>query len=299
MPDIAGNDPNTPGQLNSFSVIIPVFNEEKIIGTTLEKLISTCVETKREYEIIVIDDGSTDNTLEELNKFNVTIFQHPYNIGNGAAIKRGIRAASKDITIMMDGDGQHDPKYIKDLLHIVDTYDMVVGARTSESETAWHRNMANKIYNLVATYVCGRKIEDLTSGFRAIRTKIAKQFVYLLPNTFSYPTTLTLSLVKAGYSLAYHPIEVKKRVGKSKIKIIRDGLRFFVIILRITVFFAPLKVFIPISSVLFTGGFVWYIIQYIARGALPLGSILLFITSILIFVFALLSEQISYLRYQK
>jgi hypothetical protein len=175
---------------------------------------------------------------------------------------------------------------------------MVVGARTKESETAKHRDLANSIYNAIATYICARRVLDLTSGYRAIRSEIAKQLVYLLPNTFSYPSTLTLSMHRAGYSIAYLPILARKRKGKSKINIFKDGFRFLVIILRLAVFYAPMKVFLPISILLWLVGLVLYVTRYIATKALSPGAELLFIVGLIVFVLSLISEQISFLRYQ-
>ncbi len=286
------------GKNLSLSIVVPVYNEEAAIGETLGKILKVCDGLGADYEVLVIDDASTDSTPQIIKRHKVTHIRHPYNMGNGAAVKRGIRAASKDVILLMDGDGQHDPQDIGKFMELIKDYDMVVGARTKDSQSQAHRNLANSVYNLAASYVCGRKIPDLTSGYRAIRRNVAKRFVYLMPNTFSYPTTLTLSLHRAGFSTSYLPIKAAGRKGKSKISIFRDGFRFLVIILRIAVFFAPLKMFLPVSVALLLAGLGWYIYRFTTSGILPLGAVLLMITGLLVLVFSLISEQISYLRYQ-
>ncbi|MFQ5422035.1 MAG: glycosyltransferase family 2 protein, partial [Anaerolineae bacterium] len=202
------------------------------------------------YEVVVVDDGSVDDSVSKaLNEGfpQVRLFQHPYNMGNGAAVKTGIRAAQGQWVLLMDADGQHKPADIPRLWAQHEKYDMVVGARSKQSATAVHRDIANAIYNRFASYVCGRAIDDLTSGFRLIRADIAKSLVFLLPNTFSYPTTITLAVVRSSYSLAYVPIATAKRKGKSKIKLLRDGSRFFLILFKIATLFSPLKIFVPVS----------------------------------------------------
>jgi glycosyltransferase involved in cell wall biosynthesis len=282
----------------SLSVILPVYNEEEAIAETISSVVTECKDLGIPYEVIVVDDGSSDSTLEKVRKFDVRLIRHPYNIGNGAAVKRGIRAARNDVIIFLDADGQHDTKDFRQFLELIRDYDMVVGARVKESDTERHRDIANSIYNLLASYICSRRVLDLTSGYRAIRSEIARQFVYLLPNTFSYPSTLTLSMHRAGYCIAYTPIQVRRRKGKSKISLFKDGFRFLVIILRLAVFYAPLKVFLPISALLALAGLVLYVQRYLATGAFSPGAILLMLAALIIFVLSLLSEQISYLRYQ-
>jgi glycosyltransferase involved in cell wall biosynthesis len=284
------------------SIILPMYNEEKAIGRTLHDLtlILSSLPGIR-FEILVIDDGSSDNSGTEVEKIQnhcIRLIRHPYNIGNGAAVKTGIRQAVGQYILMMDADGQHRPEDIPRLLEHSQTYDMVVGARTKESDTAVHRDIANSIYNRFASYICGRPIEDLTSGFRLIKADLAKSLVYLLPNTFSYPSTITLAVVRGGFSLKYVPIVVLKRVGKSKINLMVDGTRFLTIILRITVFFSPLKVFVPISLFFFLTGFFWYLYRVFVVGTgFPPISSLLMTTAVVIFLIGLVSEQITYLRY--
>ncbi len=285
------------------SIILPMYNEVGAIGEHLDKLLAWCDQTLAEqgYEVIVVDDGSSDNSanvVKGVNHPHLQLIQHPYNIGNGAAIKNGIRAATGKYALMMDSDGQHKVEDIPRLLEHIQEFHMVVGARTRESDTARHRNLANFIYNSLASYVCGRPIDDLTSGFRVLDAELAKSLVYLLPNTFSYPSTITLAVVRSGYSLKYVPIEVRKRIGKSKIKLLRDGSRFLTIILRIAVFFSPLKVFTPISVAFFLTGMVWWLYRvFILDFPFPPVSSLLMVTSVLIFLIGLISEQITYLRH--
>ncbi|MCK4821800.1 glycosyltransferase family 2 protein, partial [bacterium] len=194
------------------SVVLPAYNEEDIIGHIIQRITDTLTKSENSFEVIVIDDGSTDNTAINAKEAGGRVFRHPYNIGNGAAIKTGIRNAQGEIIVMMDADGQHPPEDIPRLLEKINPYDLVVGARNKESDSAIHRDIANTAYNLLASYVSGKRIEDLTSGFRAIKASTARGFVYLLPNKFSYPTTLTLATLRTGRSLAYVPIVSPKRV---------------------------------------------------------------------------------------
>lgn len=281
---------------------MPAFNECDVIGDIIKQIRVVVEEIDESYEIIVIDDGSADDTAQIARSAGATVIQHPYNIGNGAAIKTGIRAARGSILITLDGDGQHDPNDIPKLLENLGPYDMVVGSRNSESDTAAHRDVANMVFNSLASYVAGRKIEDLTSGFRAVKTHIARQFVYLLPNTFSYPSTLTLSVVRAGYSLGYQPIRFARRIGKTKSKInpLRDGLRFLMIILKIAVFYAPLKIFVPLSALIFLLGVAYGLMRIFLLHA-PYGqtSALLLSTAVLTFMVGLVSEQIAQLRFDR
>lgn len=285
------------------SVVLPMYNEERAIAQTLYQLLELFNGPLQEhcFEIIVVDDGSRDNSAEAVRRVNhpqIHLVQHPYNIGNGASIKSGIRRATGQYVLMMDADGQHKVDDIPRLLEHAGRYDMVVGARTRESDTARHRDLANGIYNRFASYVCGRTIEDLTSGFRVIKAELAKSLVYLLPNTFSYPSTITLAVVRGGFSLKYVPITVRRRIGKSKINLAVDGTRFLTIILRIAVFFSPLKVFVPISLLFFFTGFFWYVYRvfFVGTGFPPISSLLM-TTAVVIFLIGLVSEQITYLRY--
>jgi len=286
--------------MTAVSIVIPTYNEEEAIGRVIDQVISVMENAGIANEIIVVDDGSTDDTRKVAVSSGATVVSHPYNIGNGAAIKTGIRKAQGDVIVMMDGDGQHDPQDIPRLLALMDRYDMVVGARTRDSETASHRDVANWIYNVFATYVTGCKIQDLTSGFRAIWREVARKFVYLLPNTFSYPATLTLATVRSGHSLTYVPIEATRRVGKSKIKLFRDGSRFFLIILKIATLFSPLKVFLPVSIAMFTVGFGYGLFKVVVLGErYGPTSAMLMTMAVLVFLIGLVSEQVAQLRFDR
>lgn len=282
------------------SIIIPAYNEAGVIGSVVERVVNTVEQSGLNAEILVIDDGSEDKTAAIAEEAGAEVVSHPYNIGNGAAVKTGIRRARGQVLVMLDGDGQHDPEDITRLLDKLGPYDMVVGARTSDSETGAHRDLANRIYNWLASYVCSRRIEDLTSGFRAVKAELARGFLYLLPNTFSYPTTITLATVRSGRSLAYVPIKAAKRVGTSKISLTRDGVRFLLIVLRIATFFSPLKVFIPASVAMFLTGFGYGLFKVVALGARygPTSAMLMTV-SVLVFLVGLVSEQVAQLRFDR
>ena len=284
------------------SVIIPARNEAKGIKSIIARVRKVLEETGRTHEIIVVDDGSSDKTADMASEAGAVVLSHPYNIGNGAAIKTGIRYARGVSLVMLDADGQHPPEEIPALLDLLVKYHMVVGARTSGSESSLHRNLANRIYNRFATYVCGRRIDDLTSGFRAIRAGVAKEFVTLLPNTFSYPTTITLATVRSGYSLTYLPIKSPGRLPgtKSKIRLLSDGARFFLIIFKITTLFSPLKIFGPVGAFTFLAGLGYGFYKiFVLDGRYGPTSQMLLVFSVLIFLIGLVSEQISQLRFDR
>ena len=282
------------------SVIIPAYNEEASIASVVKGVHTAMAAVDGGYEVVVIDDCSQDSTKKKAVQAGARVVTRPYNMGNGAAIKTGIRQACGEKIVFMDGDGQHAPEDIRRLLQELERYDMVVGARTTDSDTELHRDFANGLYNGLASYVCGRKIEDLTSGFRAVSAEIACEFIHLLPNTFSYPTTITLAVVRSGYSLVYVPIEVSQRVGKSKISLVRDGLRFLLIIFKVTTLFSPMKIFVPVSVMMFLLGFgyglgkvVFFNMRYGPTSAM------LMTVSVLVFLIGLVSEQITQLRYER
>ena len=277
------------------TVLLPAFNEDQAIAATVSRI----KELYPDFEVLVIDDGSTDNTMQAAMEAGANVWPHPYNIGNGAAVKTGLRTARGEWIVMMDADGQHDPEDIARLLEYKDVFDMVVGARGKGSDTSLHRDIANKIYNCFASYVTKFKIEDLTSGFRLVRRSTVSQFVYLLPNTFSYPSTITMSYLRSGRSIKYVPIETTARKGKSKIKLLSDGTRFFLIITKIASLFSPLRIFLPVSAVLFFTGIIYYLYTFITSHRFSNMSALLLSTSIIIFMMGLISEQITQLKYDR
>ena len=278
------------------SIIIPAYNEEK----TIAEIISRIKGLHSSAEIIVINDGSTDNTSAAALESGASVYEHPYNIGNGAAVKSGIRAATGDILIFMDGDGQHDPADIQKLLDYFPQYDMVVGSRSQSGQASYGRAFGNTIYNWFASYVTKFSVKDLTSGFRAVKSDIARSFVFLLPNTYSYPTTITLGVLRSGNSLKYVPIQVKRRQnGKSSVKFFQDGIRFFMIITRIATMYSPMRVFLPVSFVLFLIGFFRYAYTLLAEGRFTNMSALFFVSAVIIFMMSLISEQICQMRYER
>jgi glycosyltransferase involved in cell wall biosynthesis len=278
------------------SIIIPAYNEEKTIADIVFRIQSL----HPLAEIIVINDGSTDNTAAAALESGATVYSHPYNIGNGAAVKSGIRAATGDILVFMDGDGQHNPEDITELLAFFPEYDMVVGARSQNGQASVGRALGNKIYNWLASYVTKFSIKDLTSGFRAVKSDVARSFVFLLPNTYSYPTTITLGVLRNGNSVKYIPIQVQKRQnGHSSIKFFQDGVRFFMIITRIATMYSPMRVFLPVSIVMFLLGIFRYAFTLLTEGRFTNISALLFVSSVIIFMMSLISEQICQMRYER
>ena len=259
----------------SVTILLPAYNEEQSIAATVQKI----KELHPDFEVLVVDDGSTDNTMQEAMDAGANVWPHPYNIGNGAAIKTGLRMARGEWVLMMDADGQHKAEDIARLLEYRDRFDMVVGARSSGSKAVLHRNIANKLYNWFASYVTKFDVQDLTSGFRLVKKEAVGQYIYLLPNTFSYPSTLTMAYLRSGLSVKYVPIQTLARKGKSKIKLMTDGPRFVLIISKIATLFSPLRVFLPISSLLFVSGLFYYLYTFLTAGRFTNMSALLFTSS--------------------
>ena len=284
-----------------FSVIIPAYNEAGSIGPVLERLETHLGKLGKEYEILVVVDGATDATAEEVRAVSaVRLVEHPYNLGNGAAVKTGIRNARGKVLVFMDADGQHAPEDVERLLDGCERYDMVVGARGRGSQAGWHRGLANGIYNYLASYVTGQRIEDLTSGFRAMRREVARLFVGLLPNGYSYPTTITLCFMRAGFSVKYAPIEAAKRKGgKSQIRLVSDGTKFLLVIAKICMLFSPLKIFLPVSLYLLLMGIGYYGYTFITTHRFTNMSMLLFTTSVMVFMMGLIAEQIALMRFER
>ena len=281
---------------NNISIIIPVYNEADSIGDLVLQIRSLYPDV----EVIVINDGSSDDSAAVAGNAGAVVYSHPYNIGNGAAIKSGIRIACGDILVFIDGDFQHDPEDVGNMLEYFPNYDMVVGARSMGGQASFGRALGNKVYNWLASYVAKFKIQDLTSGFRVVKADIARQFLYLLPNTYSYPTTLKLGVLRNGRSLKYIPIQIQKRkTGKSNISLFRDGVRFFMIIAKICTLYSPMRIFLPVSLMMFLLGFANYIYTFSTSGRFTNMSALLFVTSILIFMMSLISEQICQMRVER
>jgi glycosyltransferase involved in cell wall biosynthesis len=277
------------------SIIIPAKNEAASLVSLLPKIQTICPQA----EIIVVDDGSTDETVNICRSLNVSVISHAYSLGNGAAIKAGARVASGEVFLMMDADGQHRPEDIPVLLTKLDQgFDMVVGARDSASQAGMHRSLANGFYNRLASWMVGHPVKDLTSGFRAVKSDKFRKFLYLLPNGFSYPTTTTISFFRAGFSVAYIPIVAPKRIGKSHVRLWRDGIRFLLIIFKIGTLYSPLKLFVPISSIFFLLGVAHYFYTFMTLHRFTNMSALLLISAVMVFLIGLVSEQITALNYK-
>ncbi|NKB34194.1 MAG: glycosyltransferase [Pseudomonadales bacterium] len=277
------------------SLVIPAKNEAE----SLQQLLPELKAVVGDAEIVVVDDGSTDNTGEVCRQHQVKQIRHPYSKGNGAAIKSGARQATGDVIVFMDGDGQHRPEDVPRLLaKLEEGFDMVVGARDKESQADSFRALGNFIYNKLATLLTGHKILDLTSGFRAVTRSKFNQFLYLLPNGFSYPTTCTMAFFRAGYSVDYIPIKAEKRVGSSHLSIIKDGIRFLIIIFKVGTLYSPLKIFLPVSVSFFTLGFAYYLFTFLSDGRFTNMGVVLFVSAIFVFLIGLVSEQITTLMYK-
>jgi len=278
------------------SIVIPVFNEAANLAALLGRI--QALKLAR-AEIIVVDDGSLDNSAEIALNGGASVVRHPYNIGNGAAVKSGIRAARGRLLVLMDGDGQHKPEDIPKLLAEASNYHMVVGARAKGSKLRFHRYVANQVYNLLASYVTRFKVQDLTSGFRILSRRDARKFIDLLPNTFSYPTTMTLAFLRSGLTVKYVPIQTLYRAGQSKISLVTDGIRFLLIITKIATLFSPFRVFLPVSLFFFLAGFGNYLYTYFTQGRFTNMSVFMLTTAVIIFMLGLVSEQIALLRMER
>ena len=280
----------------NLSIVIPAKNEAASIGQVVE----LAHDEFPHAEIIVVDDGSTDATAEIAGQAGAIVVRHPESIGNGAAVKTGARAAQGDVLAIMDGDGQHDPRDLRKLLgKLDDGYHMVVGARDSGSHASIGRLCANGLYNGLASMLSGRRILDLTSGFRVVKAELFRQFLYLLPNGFSYPTTITMAFLRSGYPVSFEPINAAERAGNSHIRPIRDGVRFLVIIFKVATLYAPLKIFLPVSGLFFATGLSYYAYTYITMGRFTNMSLLVISASVVVFLIGLISEQITALTYSK
>jgi glycosyltransferase involved in cell wall biosynthesis len=278
------------------SIVLPAKNEAAALADLLPRL----RQAQPDAEILVIDDGSGDETGALCAQHGVTAVRQPYSMGNGAAIKRGARAATGDVIVFMDADAQHDPADIARLLtRLGEGFDMVVGARSWSGQAGLGRGVANSFYNWLATRMTGHAVADLTSGFRAVRADRFREFVHLLPNGFSYPTTITMAFFRSAYAVAYEPIAVHQRVGKSHIKPLRDGLRFLLIIFKIATLYSPLKLFVPASAIFFVLGCANYAYTFLHFGRLTNMSTLMWSAAVIVFLIGLISEQITALTYRR
>lgn len=270
------------------SVVIPAFNEEAGIAEVVRGALA-----KHAWrEVLVVDDGSTDQTAERAQAAGARLIRHPYNKGNGAAVKTGLREATGEVVLLMDADGQHDPEDMERLVARIGVYDMVIGARSSTDQTVT-RAVGNAVFRILASWLTGREIPDLTSGFRAAKRSTMLEILHLLPNGFSYPTTSCLAFLKAGYNLVFEPIKARQRVGKSKIRLLRDGVRFVLIIFKIVTLYSPLKVFFPLAAGCFLLGTGYGLWNVYAFGKIPTGAALLIQFSVMVFLFGLIAEQIA------
>ena len=276
------------------SIVIPAYNEADVIGQVVASLGAAAAW----HEIIVVDDGSGDGTAARAAAAGAAVVSHPYNKGNGAAVKSGIRRATGDYVLIIDGDGQHPPEDAQRIVARLGEYDLVIGARATTTQATLARRVGNGALNWLAGYLTGRPIPDLTSGFRGARRSGLCEFIHLLPNGFSTPTTTTLAFIKAGYNVAFEPVEARSRVGLSKIRLARDGAKFFMIILKIVTIFSPLRIFVPLASVTMLGGLVYGLWNVVAHARIPNGAVLLILFGVMVFLVGLVSEQISALRFE-
>ena len=279
---------------SSTSVVIPAFNEEQAVGP----LVAALRAGGAWHEVIVVDDGSTDATAARAGEAGAKVVRHPYNKGNGAAVKTGIRHATGEFILIIDGDGQHRAADSVRLVSRLGEYDLVIGARATNTQATQARLIGNSALNWLASYLTERHVPDLTSGFRAARRQHLREFLHLLPNGFSTPTTTTLAFLKAGYNVHFEPVEAEARLGKSKIKLVRDGMKFLLIVLKIVTLFSPLRVFMPISLAAFLAGAGYACWTIATQRHVTNSSVLLIMLAVIVFLVGLVSEQIAALRYE-
>jgi glycosyltransferase involved in cell wall biosynthesis len=278
---------------SAVSIVIPANDEEAAIGDVVSAVrASGCWR-----EILVVDDGSSDATGPRAEHAGARVIRHPYNKGNGAAVKTGIRHAAGDFILILDADGQHGADDARRIAARLGEYDLVVGARAANAQATATRRAGNAVLNALAGYLTGRPIPDLTSGIRGARRSCLREFMHLLPNGFSTPTTTTLAFIKAGYSVAFEPIDARPRVGHSKLKVARDGARFFLILLKLITVFSPLRIFVPLSALAFAAGTLYGIVNFGIAGRIPNGAVVLLLFSVIVFLVGLVSEQIASLRF--
>jgi glycosyltransferase involved in cell wall biosynthesis len=278
------------------SVVMPAYNE----AVSIERVLGKVGMQLPDAELIVVDDASKDDTAAIAERCGATVVRQPYNKGNGAAVKAGIRAAHGEVILLLDADGQHDPADLPRILAPIGPYDLVVAARSRASNASWTRAWGNAALNWFATYLTGMQIDDLTSGFRAMKRDRIMEFIHLLPNRYSYPTTSTMAFIKAGYSVKFVPIAAQKRIGgASGQKLLRNGVVFVTILLRMVTLFSPLKIFSPISAVLFLLGAGYGVVTIVTQVHITNTTVLLILTALLIFLQGLISEQIAAYRFER
>jgi len=294
MAEASPSDPTATAPVVATSIVIPAFNEAASIGPLVTDLWAAAPW----QEILVVDDGSTDDTAARAAAAGARVVAHPYNKGNGAAVKTGLRQAAGTYVLVMDADGQHRADDAVRLVSHLGTYDLVVGARSSRTQASAARRIGNAALNRIASYLTERPIPDLTSGFRAARREYLVEFLHLLPNGFSTPTTTTLAFLKAGYSVRFEPVEAASRVGTSKVRLGSDGVRFFLILLKVITIFSPLRIFLPVSAGAFAVGAAYAVWTIFTQSHVTNSSVLLILLSVVIFLVGLISEQISALRFE-
>ena len=275
------------------TVIIPAFGE----GPAVAEVVRSLRETAAWKEILVIDDGSVDDTGDHARQAGAFVIRHPYNKGNGASLKTGIRYASGEWILVMDGDGQHHPGDAVRLVSRLGEFDLVIGARSAQTQATATRRWGNDLLNRLAGYLAQHPVPDLTSGFRAARREHLLEFLHLLPNGFSSPTTTTLAFLRAGYNVRFEPIDARQRNGQSKIKLARDGAKFFLILLKVITIYSPLRIFVPISVSAFALGVVYGVWTVVQQSRIPNGAVLLLMFAVIVFLVGLVSEQISTLHF--
>lgn len=269
-------------------------NEADAIGSVVSQLRGAAAWR----EIIVVDDGSADDTAAQARAAGACVIRHPYNKGNGAAVKTGIRHAGGEFVLIIDADGQHPPQDAQRIAARLGDFDLVIGARNGATHATTARRAGNAVLNNLASYLTSRPIPDLTSGFRGARTECLREFIHLLPNGFSTPTTTTLAFIKAGYNVAFEPVDARQRSGRSKIRFAHDGARFLLILLKIVTLFSPLRIFLPLSLLSFAVGSAYGVWNMIATGKIPNGAVILILFAVIVFLVGLVSEQVASLRFE-
>jgi glycosyltransferase involved in cell wall biosynthesis len=287
---------STSDQQNKFhvTVVIPAFKE----AATIYDLVGRIFAVDPEWQVIVVDDGSGDDTAQKAAQAGAEVVAHPYNLGNGAAVRSGVEAARGEVVVLMDGDGQHPPEEIPKLLELIGPYDMVVGARTKRSKVSGFRAFGNRLLIAVAQWLTGRQIPDLTSGFRAVKRSVYMQYAHLMPLSYSYPTTITIATLRGGQFVRFLPLDsiTRRQGGQSNIKPFNDGLKFLHIIFRIIMTFSPMRIFLPLGGLLIAAGVVTGLYQLSATGGFRSTTVMLVLGGVFISAFGLLADQIAALR---